>query len=130
MRKVFFNAMSYDNGGWFICEAHDWPYKTKTDKPWSIVKPNPTDSRGTLTVNDDPEVQAHLKEREEVNKQLHDEMVKVATELNLKLLDWNGNEYADGAEIKELVLDDADGKKLTDRLISLGWELEFIAIGP
>lgn len=130
-KKVFFNAVSYDEGGWFICEAQDWPYKNKTKKPIFVTKPSPTgDPRGMLGVSDDPEVRLYLQEVDEVRKQLHEEMVKLAIDLGLTIADMDGNQYKEGESIEFLVLDNDDGKKLSDALIALGWEKQFIPIGP
>ena len=131
MKKIFFNALSYDHGGWFICEAHEWPYKNATTKRRFIAVPSPDgDPRGMLGVNPDPDVQALLTEIEEVNKQLHEELVKIAVDLKLDIRDWDGNPYRDGQPVTEVILEDEDGKKLMDALIALGWVHQFIPIGP
>jgi hypothetical protein len=131
MKKIFFNAFSYNHGGWFICEAHDWPYKNKTDKPVFVIKPHPDDPRGVSSVSDDPEVQVYLQEVDEVRKKLHDELAKVAVDLKLHITNLDGKQYADGEKIEEVLIeDDAEGKKLMDTLIALGWEYQFIPIGP
>jgi hypothetical protein len=121
MKKIFYNAFSYNDGGWFICEVRDYPYKHKTNKPTFVVINN------VLTVSKEPEVKKFLEERKEVSKQLHDEMLKVATDLGLTLLNDDTFCNEDGQEI---ILEDNDGKKLTEALISLGWEKQFIPIGP
>ena len=123
--KRFFNAMSYDDGGWFICEpGPDWEFKNKTDKPWFVTKD------GVGTVNDDPEVQAMLRERDEIYDQLHKEIVKLAVELKLHIYDFHGNLYDDVSKIDEVCLDNDDGAKLTEALQALGWKHQFIPIGP
>lgn len=125
MRKIFFNAFSYDDGGWFICEVRDYDYKNKTEKSIFVTKPHPTDPRGFLGVNDDPEVQAFLQEKVQVSKQLYDEMFKVATDLKLNFIP-----AFDKITTTDIILNNEDGKKLKDKLISMGWELEFLPIGP
>jgi len=130
MKKIFYNAVSYDNGGWFICEAHDWAYKHVNKKPIFVTKKSPKCPRGYTGISDDPEVRTYLQEVDEVRKQLHAEMVQVASDLNLVITDIDGNPYKEGDEVEFLVLGDEDGKKLSDVLISMGWEKQFIPIGP
>jgi len=116
MKKIFYNALNCgggDNGGWFVCEMQDYPYKHKTDKPLFTVIDN------TVCVSKEPEVTAFFEEREAVQKQLHDEILQVAADLDLTIQDKDF-----------IVLEDDDGKKLSDTLVSLGWEKKFIAIGP
>jgi len=116
MQKIFYNALNNggdDNGGWFVCEMRDYPYKHKTDKPLFTAIDN------TIDVSKEPEVTAFFAEREAVYRQLHDEILKVAADLNITIPD---NDI--------IVLEDDDGKKLSDALISLGWKKQFIAIGP
>lgn len=124
MRKIFFNALSYDDGGWFICEIHDYPYKNKTKKPLLVT------IDGVGTVNKDPEVQAYFSEISEVRKQLEQEMLKVALDLGLVIFNWDDKPYKEGEKIECILLDNDDGKKLSDALIVLGWKKQFIAIGP
>jgi hypothetical protein len=122
--------MSYDNGGWFICEMHDYEYKHKTNKQIFITVPCKSDKRGMLSVNPDPEVQAYLKEVDEVNRQLYEELIQIAIKLKLNIYDWDGNKYKKGDKISYIILEDEDGKILTKTLIDLGWEKQFIPIGP
>ena len=108
MRKIFSNT-----GGLFLCEVRDHPYEHKTNKPIFVTVGN------TITVSDDPEVQVFLAERSKTNKRLRDEMLQVATGLGIT--------YLDDID-RDVEQNDAD--KLTSALISLGWENEFIPIGP
>lgn len=128
MKKIFYNAMSYDEGGWFICEARDWPYKHKTNKRWFIVH-IPLDPRGMLVVNPDPEVQAEMQEVQEVRNQLKKELAQIAVELKLNIMDLEGVPYGDRV-VEDVVLDAEDGKKLTEALLARGWVKCFIPIGP
>lgn len=122
MKKVFYNAMSHDHGGLFLVAARDWVYKHATSKQSFVEKD------GVLILSDDPEVLAFNNEVKEVYNKLHEELVDVAKQLNLIARNFDGSPTT--IDSAEALFDDADGKKLADALLSLGWEKEFISICP
>jgi hypothetical protein len=125
MKKIFHNAFGYEHEGWYVCECHDYPYNNKTDKPWFVVDVE----RNCTTVSKDLEVQALLKERDEVQEVLYKELIEIAKKIQVKFLDEDNNPISE-AEVKQVWVDEEDGKKLSEALIAAGWVHEFIAIGP
>lgn len=116
MKKVFYNY-GYEYEGYYTCRPKDYEYKNKTNK-------------NILQNLNDEDVKAFIAERREVYKQLREEMLQIAISLNLHLVDFNGEEFKDNVIIDLVCVDNEDGKKLYDALISKGWEKEYIPIGP
>lgn len=134
MKKIFHNAFggSDEHLGWYVCDFGDYEYKNKTDKPWFVTDVE----RNCTTVSKDPDVQAVIKEREDLLDSLHNELVEIAKRLKVKFLTYETFEgfsvesQASEADVKEVWVDEEDGKKLSEALIAAGWVHEFIAIGP
>ena len=123
MRKIFHNV-GYEHEGWYVCEYRDYPYKNRTDKPWFVNVNNVT------TVSQDPEVQALLKERQEALQALHEELLGIAKKLQVKFHDFFEAVEIPAADAKDVIVDEEDGKRLSEALLAQGWSHEFIAIGP
>jgi hypothetical protein len=112
MKKIFCSIRFYDDNVLFVYTVNKWPYKYKTNNIL-IYKD------GELTLDDNPKVEAYLLEREEVQSRLTQEIVDIAAQNGLTIVDTS-----------LMLVPITDSKALEDALVANGWAKEYIEIGP